>query len=303
MNTFRKRSIIFLSKTAFILGIITLLWLAYDYIIYFRLRSVMKEMGELGRLEFLSQFVWLSYLYMFCFHLLAAGTLVLQMRFVQKIHVPGLIAIAIGVFSFLGVFSEWAVFGDIGKEYQHGMDTSGEWAILFVILGIQLVFVLLVTGVSGAAVKYLRKAAGETSLPARDEVVFVLAQYVGIICGFCGLAWVAMAMVIGTITWYSIYHTISTILILMPYGLIVAYWIILKLRDGFTDWYDEKQWQDVTKAGFFTLLILIPSLLVFWIIFSLSGEQYPDSYLWYPFVLFLMLLLFSLFTLVNYRRN
>ncbi|MFC2098160.1 hypothetical protein ACFLSP_00310 [Bacteroidota bacterium] len=285
------------------LGIISILWLAYDYILYSRLQPVTKEMGELGRFEKLAEFVWLSYIYLFFFHILAAGTLVIQMRFIQRIQAMSILAIAIGVFSFLGVFSDWAVFGDIGKEYEMGWDTSGEWTILYVILGIQLVFTFLVTAISAGVLRFIGQSNEEVELSAKDEIVFVVAQYVGIICGLIGIAWVGLGLTAGKNTGYTVYHTIaSTIMILFPYCLIVCYWFILRFNDKIGEWYDEKQWRDVTKAGFWTMLLLIPTLLFFFIAFSLSGENYSTKFLWFPFTLYVILFFFSLLTLLNYRR-
>lgn len=286
------------------LGIVSLLWLAYDYVLYNHLKPVVLGFGELGRLEQLSEFVWLSYLYLFVFHILAAGTLVIEMRYVKKIRALSIIAIAAGVFSFLGLFSDWAVLGDIGKEYKMGWDTAGEWKILYIILGIHAIFVLLVTGLSAGILRYLRGLSAETEMPAKDEIVFVVTQYVGIICGLIGIAWIAMGLIVGKNVKISVYHSISaTVIILVPYGMVVSYWLILRLRDRIGDWYDEKQWRDVTRAGFTTLLLLIPSLLFFYIAFSLSGEHYPIMFLWFPFTLFVILFFFSLLTLFNYRRS
>lgn len=299
-----NKNIRLLSLITGILGLLTLLWLIFDYAMYNRLKPLVLQIEELGRLEKLSEFVWLSYLYMFLFHLIAAWTLVVQMRYIQKIRLLSIAAVSIGVVSFLGVFSDWAVFGDIGKEYKMGWDTSGEWDILYIILGIHMIFVLLVTGISAGIPRMLRQISTDRETPAKDEIVFVLAQYVGIVCGAIGIAWIALGMYVGRNVKISVYHSIAAmILILIPYGLIVSYWLILRLRDRIGEWYDEKQWRDITRAGFTTLLLLIPILLFFFLAFSLRGEHFPTLILWFPFTLFVILFCFSLLTLISYRRN
>jgi len=304
MKTLNKRTVKILSVITFILGIIALIWLVYDYLLYNRLKPVTMEMGELGRLEKLSMFIWFSYIYLFFYHIFVAVTLVIQMRYIQKIQVMSLLTIAVGVVSFLGVFSDWSILGDIGKEYKMGWDISGEWTILFIIFGIHTIFTLLVTGVSAGVLAYIRKVSVEAKIPANDEIVFTVAQYVGIVCGGIGVAWVFMGLIIGQNTGFTIYHSIfSTIIILIPYGMISGYWFILRFRDRIGDWYDEKQWHDITRAGFTTLLLLIPVLLFFFALFSLSGKNYPSELLWFPFALFVILFFFSVFTMLNYHRR
>ena len=304
MFKLNKKTVQVLTLITGILGVVTLLWLIFDYAMYNRLKPLVLQMEELGRLEKLSEFVWLSFLYMFCFHLLAAGTLVLQMRFIRKIRLISILAISIGVVSFLGLFSDWAVLGDIGKEYKMGWDTSGEWNILYINLGIHTVFVLLVTGISAGVLRLLNRYSAGDEMSAKDEIVFVVCQYVGIVCGGIGLAWIALAMIVGRNVKVSVYHSIATtVMILIPYGMIMSYWLILRLKDKIGEWYDEKQWRDITRAGFTTLLLLIPTLLFFFIAFSLMGKNFPTRILWFPFTLYVILFLFSFLTLINYRRS
>jgi hypothetical protein len=58
----------------------------------------------------------------------------LQMRYIRKIQPVSILAVAAGVFSFPGIFSDRAILGDIGKEYEVGWDTAEEWKILYVTL-------------------------------------------------------------------------------------------------------------------------------------------------------------------------
>jgi hypothetical protein len=286
MAKLHKRTVRALTLVTGILGVLTLLWLIFDYVLYDRLQPLVLQFKDLGELEKLSSFIWLSFLFMFFFHLLAAGTLLIQMRYLVKIQALSILAIAVGVISFLGVFSDWAVLGDIGKEYKMGWDTAGEWRILYILLGIHFIFLLLVTGLSAGMLLWLKLSPDDPKMPANDEVVFVVSQYVG------------------RNVKISVYHSVATmILILIPYGLIVTYWLILRLRDRIGEWYDETQWRDITRAGFNTLLLLIPALLLLFIAFSFRGEHYPTNFLWFPFTLFVILFLFSLFTLLNYRRS
>ena len=142
-----KKIIRLLSLFSLIFGIVALIWLIYDYVLYHKLRLTMLETTELGKLEIFGGFVWISYLYMFIYHILANGTLILYTRYFRRIQVLQVIALMLGVVSFLSLFGDWAVLGDIGKEYKMGWDISGEWKILNIFLGIHTVYIMLVTAI------------------------------------------------------------------------------------------------------------------------------------------------------------
>ena len=118
------------------LGIFCLLWLVYDYFMYKQLKPVILGSGDLGRLEDLAEFVWMSYLVMVPVHILAGFTLLLHMRYFRVIRLMNVIIILLGIASFLAVFSDWALMGDVAKEYEAGLDTAGEWPLLFVMMAI-----------------------------------------------------------------------------------------------------------------------------------------------------------------------
>ena len=95
---------------------------------------------------------------------------------------------------------------------------------------------------------------------------------------------------------------ITCILLFLPYFLIISYWFLIKFRERIADWYDEKQWIDVTKAGFTTLLISIPLMII---LFITTFNKLPGSIfglLWLPLYLFSVLFIFSLCTLYYNNR-
>jgi hypothetical protein len=81
------------------------------------------------------------------------------------------------------------------------------------------------------------------------------------------------------------------LLILVPYGLTAFSWLLLKRREKPADWYDEKQWQDMTKAALVTLVL---SLLGMGVLLLFPK---PLGLFWFPHYVFLTLFLFSAFTL------
>ena len=304
MFRLNKKFIRVFTIATLLLGLISLLWLIYDYFLYNQLKPVMLSFDELGSLEQLAEFVWLSYLFMFMVHIIAGITLLLHLRYFRVIRLINIIIILLGITSFLAVFSDWAILGDISKEYEAGWDTSGEWTILYILLGIHAVFLLLLTGTSAGALRRLKEDDGEKIPMQKDEMVFTAAQYVGLICGIIGLVWTVFALVLSQRLPVSYYHMLATsILILIPYGLVMLYWFILKCREKIGDWYDEKQSRDVYRSGFITLVVTIPVMLALYLVIHNDTLFARGDYFWFPFLIFTSLTLFSVLTLVYYHET
>jgi hypothetical protein len=286
------------------LGILCLLWLVYDYFLYKQLKPVILEFGDLGRLEDLAEFVWMSYLVMLPVHILAGFTLLLHLRYFRVIRLINVIIVLLGIVSFLAVFSDWALMGDVAKEYEAGLDTAGEWPLLFVFLVIHAIFFLLLTGICALVLRKL-KSTGAGQIPMqKDEMVFTAAQYVGLICGGLGLVWTVFALVVSQRLHVSYYHMLaSCIMFLVPNGLVVLYWFLLKFNEKIEDWYDEKQSRDVYRSGFLTLIIIVPLMFGLFLVLHNDALFIRGEYFWFPFLLFTALTLFSLLTLVHYRET
>jgi hypothetical protein len=300
MFKLNKKIIRVFTLATLLLGLISLLWLVYDYFLYKQLKPVMLSFDELGNLEQLAEFVWLSYLFMFMVHIIAGITLLLHLRYFRVFRLINVVIVIFGITSFLGVFSDWAILGDISKEYLAGLDTSGEWPILYILLGIHAVFLLLLTGTFAGVFRRLKKNDKEELAMQKDEMVFTAAQYVGLICGIIGLVWTVFALVISQRLPVSYYHMLATsILILIPYGMVVLYWFILKCREKIGDWYDEKQSRDVYRSGFITLVITIPIMLALYLVIHNDTLFTRGEYFWFPFLIFTALTLFSVLILVH----
>ena len=304
MFKLNKKIIRVFTIAALSLGVLSLLWLVYDYFLYKQLKPVMLSFDELGNLEQMAEFVWLSYQFMFMVHIIAGITLLLHLRYFRVIRLINIIIVILGITSFLAVFSDWAILGDISKEYEAGWDTSGEWPILYILLGIHGVFLLLLTGTFAGVLRRLMKNDGEEMAMQKDEMVFTAAHYVGLICGVIGLVWTVFALVMSQRLPVSYYHMLATsIMILVPYGLIVLYWFILKSREKIGDWYDEKQSRDVYRSGFITLVVTIPVMLALYLVIHNDALFTRGEYFWFPFLIFTSLTLFSVLTLIHYQKN
>ncbi len=66
-----------------------------------------------------------------------------------------------------------------------------------------------------------------------------------------------------------------------------------KIREKVTECYDEKQFQDVTKAGLVSFISSIAILVIFFIIQNTASKFSLLSLIWFPLYFFIALLIFS----------
>jgi hypothetical protein len=146
--------------------------------------------------------------------------------------------------------------------------------------------------ISDTAKKTLEDSKAK-NLALKDEAIFLDVQYVGIFTSIMGLSILA-ALSIFTPLW-AIKKGIITlcVVLLLPYAMIVAYWILIKIREKITEWYDEKQFQDVTKASFISLIASMLILAAFFIIQNLYTRFALMNIIWFPLYFFITLLVFS----------
>ena len=126
-----------------------------------------------------------------------------------------------------------------------------------------------------------------------SEALFTVTAAIGIICGVVGL--------VVTLTWPgSVVDLHLWELIIMPFALVYLYWsLIMKVRKT-SEIVDEKQDLDMTRAGGVTISFLIPAMAVLFIMYQ-NGVL--EGLIWFPYFLFVNILVFSAATLYNFRRN
>ena len=128
-----------------------------------------------------------------------------------------------------------------------------------------------------------------------EETTFTIAQYIGILSGIMGLLMIFTLINkeirIDRLAFYIPFF----LLFLIPYALVVIYWLSLMLCQKISDWYDEKQLQDIMKASLTTLLLSFPGLIVFLFI------DIPDNLYFFLYYIYLVLILFSGSTLYFFK--
>jgi hypothetical protein len=192
------------------------------------------------------------------------------------------------------IFGDFALISDIVKEYNAGLSgIESEFVILFLSQSLHLLFYCLIIFSivsSNKAKKLPDRYDGE--MPLKDEAIFISAQYIGIFTSVLGLA-ILVSLSIFSPLW-AIKKGIVTVcaVLIIPYVAIVIYWLVIKVRERVTEWYDEKQFQDVTKAGFVSFLSSMAILAIFFVIQNISKFLILNV-IWFPLYFFIALLIFS----------
>ena len=184
------------------------------------------------------------------------------------------------------------MFDEIAREYRLGLDVS-EVNVLCVAYVINIIFDIIMFLL---LFKIFRKSELDSAKDAfADEKVFTIAQCMGILSGFLGIYFtfklISLQIKVEKIWIYIPFY----ILFLIPYSLAVIYWLSLKAKKKISEWYDEKQFQDILKSSLTTLLLSVPGLAI------LLFFELPDSFYWLVYYIFLVLLLFSCNTLYYFK--
>jgi hypothetical protein len=288
----------FFNYLSLTLLIVASIWVVFNVTMYEMLRPKIVALEPIGKLENWAEFIWLGFLVFFVVHCVVFLTYIFHLQLFRDINLTKIVTLIVGVVSFFSIFGNWAIMGDIGKEYKAGLETASEWPFLYVFIIIHTVFYILMFPFVLNSLRKIKQGAGAAKMQ-KDEVVFKIAQYVGIICGLLGLAMISMQLMLDVPMWHiKSFGTGTVVLLLIPYGLIAGFWILIKSKEKISQWYDEKQWADVTKAGFTTLLLSVVAMVL---VFILSFKSLPGGVfgiLWLPFYLFFVLFVFSLLVLV-----
>ncbi len=275
------------------LALVSLCGLAYNIIFYEALRPKVLGFEDIsGILSKMEAFFGISFLIIFLFHISAILTIAFQLKFFKKESLLRAFIFFMAVISILLVLGDFALLGDIGKEHALGLDTHGEWPVLYFSQAFHIIFIFFLLILLFLTRRSILAKYREDKV-LKDEATFINAQYIGILCGISG---------IGVFSWMSISLPlwalkkgifVISLMIALPYLLIAIYWVTMKIREKTWQWYDEKQFQDISRASLVTLALSLIIMLVIFLIQYFNNSFGFVAITWFPFYVFLVLLLFS----------
>ena len=256
----------------------------------------LREMSPLT--ERFGMFVMLGLPVALLFHILALWLLFFVFRTTQKLTVFRILILLVGIVSCITFVGEWAALNDIGDCLQEGRSCVPEWQFLYLAFVPHTLFYVLFS----AFVVIFSKKRTHISQVAKDEALFNTVHIVGTCCGLLGLGFTLVIFFSHVpADMLKIILIPYCIFILFPYGLVLLYWLSIKRKDICAEWYDEKQWQDLQKAGIFTLLASFP-LMTFFFALNYFIPANPGIVMWFPYYIFLVLVGLSGSTLYFSRR-
>jgi len=288
----------FLYYITIILGIISSAFFVIDYFIFYQLRPKMVtfELITKGE-ENLLLFVGVGLLVFLLFYLLSLFKIASYLKRAKRITAPLVLLTTVGVLAFLFVFSDFALLTDIDKQYRLGL-AQPEWSLVYPIMMFQFIMAIIFTYLH----LYGFKPDNQIKDVAKDHNVFLVAQYIGLICGLLGLVFTSLGFVFHRAWNLHLHTTISSIILLLPYVLIVVYWFFMKFKEESGDLYDEKQIQDVGKSAFVTMAMSVFFMILLFV-FNYNNLDGMVRVLWLPFYLFSTLFIFSATNLYYLKRG
>jgi hypothetical protein len=281
-----------------ILGLLSLVIFGYALVVFLRLQPKMVAFKVLSNLESgLMTGVGFGLLIILVFYLFSLLQMVIFIKHSEGIKPIPLVLIIIGVIAMLFVFSDVALLTDISKQYRYEF-SQPEWRLVYPIMGFQFVFTFVLTILH----IYGFFTPKQVNKITRDSNIFLVVQYVGLICGLMGLASFSLGFLFSRAWSLTIHTTMGGIILLFPYVLSMAYWVLTKFKEKDREWWDEKQLQDVGKSALLTLLIDT----VFMLTLFISNYNHLEgviSILWLPLYLFATIFLFSVSNLYFSRKG
>jgi len=301
-----KKLMIISNNATLILCLISIAGFIFTNTFFLMLRNMIINMGDVaGFLDNFSIPVAAAYIIFGFFHLSAILTLILQLNFFKRDNLLRAFLFFVSITSLLMLFGDFALLSDISKEYIFGL--PNEFSILFLSQALHFIFYILTI----VLIVQTRKSAKKIieTVVLKDDSIFINAQYIGILSGISGLVLLA----IFSLLYLGVYKlplwalkpgiiAISLIAVI-PYILIVFYWLIIKLKERISEWYDEKQYTDLTRSSLVALLASVVFLLAVFIIQYIFGNFELLNYTWFPMYFFFTLLLFSSTTLFFNKRK
>lgn len=281
--------------TSIVLCLVNILWLVYNTYQYLFVSKWFESQ------EIFVMLVFIGLLVLLFSHIIINLSIVLSLKKQSSTFISGIVLLIIGSISFIAMFFHWGALTDILKEYPVGLEINNELKAIWISHILHFSFIIY-------SVIYLIRARKlpNTNKPLSSligEQLFVSLHIIGIVCGISGLLIVLVDFYFRvnpqSYKWAIIPYSLF---VFIPYLLVLLGWFFHAISNKESGWYDEKQKFDIYKSSTFTLLVSIP-LMFSLFLFNYNSVDGIVSILWLPFYLFVVLSIFSISSLYNFKSN
>lgn len=271
-----------------LLGLVSVGFFIYDWILLKRIRPLMESWGTLTTRDTNLLLIFgIGLLILVIFYGFTLIQIMRVLRHSRKLPVGMVLVFVLVAIAALFVVSVVVLMNDITNQFEGGF-LQPEWNLVYPILVAQLAVTLLLLVLHAAGV-FTRQKEEQV---AQDVNIFLIVQVVGVICGGGGLVMSLLAFLYPK-SWSPLFHTVmGSVVVLVPYLLMVGYWLAMKLGERAKEFYDEKQSRDVGRSAFFTL-ITASVLMVVLFITQFNALDGVIRFIWLPLYLFGVIFLFS----------
>lgn len=281
--------------SSIVLCVINILWLVYNTNQYLFVSKWFESK------ELFVMLIFIGLLILFFSHIIINLSIVLSLKKQSSTFLSGIVLLILGAISFIAMFFHWGALTDILKEYPAGLEINNELKAIWIshILHFSFITYSLIYLIR---VRKIQKT-NITLSSLIGEQLFVSFNIIGIVCGITGLLIVLVDFYFRanpqSYKWAIIPYSLF---VFIPYLLVLSGWFFQAINDKQSGWYDEKQKFDIYKSSTFTLLVSIPIMFSLFL-FNYNSVNGIVSILWLPFYLFVVLSVFSISTLYNFKSN
>jgi hypothetical protein len=294
-----------------VLAFVSLAWLGFNSFLYLDIPNTLVRQDKYAMLVVIGLMVF------FFSHLIIILSTILSLKNSQRMSIAGIILLILGAISFIFLLFHWVSLHEIGDDFTRGYSFSSilklTWLsqlilISFFLYSLIYFITLARIGDNNASTKSVSR-----------EQIFVALNIIGIVCSIVGILMVLF--------YFQMFHYIQTAInitkhlrrydiipygfILLPYLLVLAGWGIRYFKDKRSGWHDEKQISDINRSGMVALLVSLPLIIGLTVFcFLKTPAVFKQIYiagtitvLWLPFYLFVVLFVFSITALYNFKNN
>jgi len=286
-----------------VFAFVSLVWLGYNSSMYLEITKLF------ARPKIYVNLMTFGLLFFFISQLLIILSTIFSLKKSPSLSLTGIILIILGVISIIFLLFHFVAFDQLEEEfiYNHPYNMLKlAWItqlVLFTFFLYSFIYFIL-----------LYKSGDEyvTSKSISMEQIFVAVNITGIVCGVVGILLVLLfSKVYNGVQLSIVFKIIPYFFVLLPYLLSLAGLGIRHFRDKRSGWYDEKQNSNINRSGLFALLVslgLTIGLAIFYfhkipIVFGKIDIAGVITVLLLPFYCFVVLFIFSVTALYNYKNN
>jgi hypothetical protein len=286
------------------LASVSLVWLGYNSYMYLEVTKLF------ARPKIYMNLMSIGLLMFFFSHMVIILATILNLKNSRGIQNAAIILIVLGVISIIFLLFHFVALDQLEEDFQYNDPYGPMLKFAWITQLIPFAFFLY------SMVYFITLwRTGDNNISTKSvsrEQIFVAMNITGIVCSIVGilLVWFyshAYQVVRLTI----VYKIIPYFFVLVPYVLALAGWGTRYFKDRRSGWYDEKQNSNINKSGMVALLVslaLTISLAIFYFhkipeVFDKIDITGVIVVLLLPFYLFVVLFLFSVSALYNFKYN